>query len=216
MTDPAAVATADPPHEDHVAPTPRRRSVPLWAGVLSGLAAAAVVIVAVTIGNDPPAVDHATTPVVVDGLDPVRLDGATVTTPCFSYRVPAELTLDRESAGCATVVGFGQDRLTQIVVVARTSDGTDFDEDVAELRRGLSRTGEVAVDPLTLEGREAVRIRNVDGWGVRRTSYLVSLPAGRFTQNGRALTGILLTSPAGPEFDDWMATILDSLTISGA
>jgi len=212
MTDPAATVT------DHPAPTPRPRSGPRWWWLGTGLAAAAVLtVVAIMVGSSGPAPadDRAISPVAVDGLDPVQLDGEIVTTPCFSYRVPEDLTLDPRSAGCATVVGFGDDYLTQIMVGAQTSAGDDLDEVVAEMRRAMSGAGDVEVDPLTVRGREAVRIRNVDGWGLRRTSYVVSLPAGRFTQEGKNLTSILLTGPASPEFDDWMATILDSVDIPG-
>jgi hypothetical protein len=207
--------TADRPHVDHPRPA-RHRSVPARVWLLAALAAVVLAVVGVlaTHGDDAPASADVReiSPIVVDGLDPVESDGTTVTTPCFSYRLPTDLALDERSAGCSTAVGFGSDSLTRIRVQAQTGGE---DEVVAELHRVMADAEGLTVESVRLHGRDTVRVRNVDGWGVSRTSYLIPLPAGRFTQAGQELGSIWLTSPTGREFDEWTETILDSLEIPG-
>ena len=211
--------TADRPDVDHPRPT-RHTSAPARVWLLAALAAGVLTVVGVgaTRGDDAPASADVRElgPIVVDGQDPVESDGTTVTTPCFSYRLPTDLTLDERSAGCATVVGFGADPLSGIRVQAQTGGGgEDIDEIAAEVRRAMVDADGLAVETVLLRGRDAVRVHNVDGWGMSHTSYLIPLPPGRFIQAGQELGSIWLTSPAGPEFDEWTATILDSLEIPG-
>ncbi|WP_028044967.1 hypothetical protein [Cellulomonas sp. URHE0023] len=223
MTQAHATSTTTRPDEDQPVPARRRRSLPRPAWRLTGLvgvAALAVAGVLTLAGHDgsAPVDERAVRSVVVDAAEPVHSDDDIVTTACFSYRVPEGLELDRQSAGCSTAVGFGSDSLTQIQVRAQTGDlGTDRGDLAAAVRQSLVDAGVdgVDVDVLTVDGRDAARLRSVDSWGIRRTSYVVPLPPGRFTQAGKDLGSIWLTGPSSPEFDAWMATVLGSLEIPG-
>ncbi|WP_315098025.1 hypothetical protein [uncultured Cellulomonas sp.] len=213
MTDPYVTGTAD--HTFMPPPRPSSARPRRWLLTVLAAATALTAVIAVAGHSSEPPDDRATAPVVIDGTEPVQLDGALVRTRCFSYRMPEGLALSGSSAGCATAVGVGEDDISEIQVRMQAGSGGDVDEVATEVRAALVEVGTFDVDTVRTGGRDAVRIRGVDGWGLRRTSYVVPLPEGVFSQDGVALDSIWLTSPVSPEFDAWVATVLDSLEVPG-
>ncbi len=211
-----------------LAPTPGptstapARSQPLWPWVLYGVVATATLAFLVTVavvlvrGAQAAGDDRATgLEVVVDGQASVDIDGATVVTPCFRYRIPDGLELNWHSSGCVTAVGVGHDYISEIRVGVQTGGAGDLDEVAGELRRAMAAARDLEMETVTVAGRDSLRIRNVNGWGISMTSYLVPLPPGRFAQAGEDLDSIWVTGPSSPAFDGWMSTVVGSLEIPG-
>jgi hypothetical protein len=148
-------------------------------------------------------------------------DGVNVTSPCYSYAIPAGYVYDEASVNCTTAINIPNgDALTRITVKGNTGTIGSLQDVVTMFNKTLqngdaSAQGVVDQQQLTINGKIAYYISYKDATGLLFGNYIMpDTSAGHVDQNGKTITAYTV---AGYSYNSGLKAlvtgVVNSLTI---
>ncbi|MBC7564745.1 hypothetical protein H7100_00720 [Candidatus Saccharibacteria bacterium] len=145
----------------------------------------------------------------------------TVTSPCFTYVVPAGYVYDDASVNCTTAVNIPNgDSLTRITVKGNTGEIGSLKDVAATLNKTLQNgdpnaPGVIDQQQLTLKGKPAYYLSYKDGSGLLFGNYIIPDSSGsQVDQNGKTITAYTVAGYAyNSQLKAIVTEVFNSLTI---
>lgn len=150
---------------------------------------------------------------------PVALDGDTVTTTCYRFRLPHDRwEVDPPSGGCSVLVRddvVSDPPITLDVHPQTGTTGGDVDLMAAETLDAVAALGYASVDVAIVDvaGMEVVRLRGTGVTGQPTTTFQVPVPGPLLYVDDLPVDAIWVSAPAVPGAEAWLEAVVGSLEI---